>query len=172
MFRPLKVMGFLGLFRIHHPTNCLLFTWLCMGDGGLKPWKQWPEITPILSPANRQIIFAVTSSFLERHCDGTQLSAYRKPHKDDGYASWQDLSWIFWEYLPQMNANGWRFIWHISIWRCESVQSLPILAQQAPHWCPCSHLPRQPLHRGGGLGWQCFGFILGTQPLFIPAHFR
>lgn len=77
-----------------------------------------------------------------------------------------------WENLLQMNASGRRVIWHILIWRRESVQSLPILAQQAPHWCPCSHLPQQSLHRRGGLGWQCLGFILGTRLLFIPTHFR
>lgn len=28
------------------------------------------------------------------------------------------------------------------------------------------------LYIEGGLGWQCLGFILGTQLLFIPGHFR
>lgn len=133
----------LGCWRLQTSSSCLESITTpnasssldCVCGGGA--WKQWPETSPTLSPASRQIVFSMTSSFLGRHCDGTQLAAYGRHHRDDGCASWQDLSWIFWEHLPQMNESGRRFIWHISRRRRESVQSLPILAQQAPYWCPC-----------------------------------
>lgn len=170
-----------GCWRLQTFSGCLEFIALtafssldCVCEwvwGGWKPWKQWPEIFPTLSPANRRIIFAVTSSFLGRHCDGTQLSAYWRPHKNDGCALWQNLSWIYWEYLPQMYASGRRFIWHISIWRHKGVQSLLTLAQKAPHWCSCSRLPQQSLHRGGS--WMAVPWIYtGNSTIIHPWSFQ
>lgn len=175
MFRPLKVTVFLGLFRIHHPTNCLLFTWLCMGDGG---WGIKAMKTMTWNLTN-----LINRKQTDRLCCDQQLpwtSLWRHPAVclPEASRGW----WLCLVTRPFLNLLGisptneckWLEIhlthFNMKAWEC-AVPPYP--GSASPHWCPCSRLPQQPLHRGGGgLGWQCFGFILGTWPLFIPAHFR
>lgn len=122
-------------------------------------------------PRAHRWVSALTCSFLGRNGDSTQLSAHWRHHEDDGCALWPDLSWIFWEYLTQMNASGRRFIWDILILRSVSVQSLPILAHPAPHWCPCGHLPQQSLRRGGS--WMAAPWIYtGDSAIIHPCSFQ
>lgn len=134
-------------------------------------WGQEKKSHQAYHPCAHGWVTALTCSFLGRHGDSTQLSAHWRHHEDDECALWPDLSWIFWEYLTQMNASGRRFIWDILILRSVSVQSLPILAHPAPHWCPCGHLPQQSLRRGGS--WMAAPWIYTWDSAIIyPCSFQ